>query len=379
MQSHVREAWQRIRADAWPLAQRAAAAVIAWVIALGIGDHPQPFFAPIAAVIALNATLGERGVNAIRLLLGVVLGISVAEVTLLFSADSYVSLGLATFVAMAIARTFGGNGLVVAQAAAGAILTVAVADGQSGFNRIADALVGAGVALVFSQVLFSPDPMKLLHRAESNALRDMASGMRLTARALATDDDESGDRAMQKLRNLRDRLADLGKTRTASANVARRSLAWRSRVKPLVYERENAGQLDLLGGSCLLLTRTSLALRPADRQVIETAVDRVAELLAQLAASPGDQSVRQRAVDRIPDAIMVDEPDAPLDGALVTCLASLHLVAVDLMVFAGVDPAEAASAIAAGRSELQISTPPDRGRRFRLLSRLTRGIRNLAR
>ena len=50
----------------------------AWVIAKHVVDHHEPFFAPIAAVVALNAPLGERGLNAVRLLEGVVVGIVVA-------------------------------------------------------------------------------------------------------------------------------------------------------------------------------------------------------------------------------------------------------------------------------------------------------------
>jgi hypothetical protein len=34
---------------------------------------------------------------------------------------------------------------------------------------------------------------------------------------------------------------------------------WRSQVTPVVRESENAGHLDLLGGSCLMLARTALA------------------------------------------------------------------------------------------------------------------------
>ena len=44
---------------------------------------------------------------------------------------------------------------MIAQAASGAIITVAVADGQAGPQRLIDALIGAGVALVFTLVLFS--------------------------------------------------------------------------------------------------------------------------------------------------------------------------------------------------------------------------------
>ena len=36
------------------------------MIARRLGDHPDLFFAPIAAVVALNASWGERGSNAVR-------------------------------------------------------------------------------------------------------------------------------------------------------------------------------------------------------------------------------------------------------------------------------------------------------------------------
>jgi uncharacterized membrane protein YgaE (UPF0421/DUF939 family) len=64
----------------WPLLQATAAATLAWVIARYVLGHYQPFFAPIAAVIALNTSLGERGLQALRLLQGVVVGILIGEV-----------------------------------------------------------------------------------------------------------------------------------------------------------------------------------------------------------------------------------------------------------------------------------------------------------
>ena len=59
--------WTRVAArygTVWPLAQQSAAAVIAWLIAARMAGHEDPFFAPVAAVIGLNATLGRRGSNA---------------------------------------------------------------------------------------------------------------------------------------------------------------------------------------------------------------------------------------------------------------------------------------------------------------------------
>jgi uncharacterized membrane protein YgaE (UPF0421/DUF939 family) len=356
-------AWRRVREDAWLLLQRTAAATLAWLLALQIGDHPDPFFAPIAAVVSLNTSLGERGLNALRLLLGVFVGILAGEITLVVLEGGYGSLATATFAAMAAARAFGGPPIVVAQAAAGAILTVAVAHGQGGVHRLIDALVGAGVALVFSQLLFTPDPLRLLHRAESEVLAGMAAGLHLAARSLAGDDREAADQAMKQLRDLRDRLAVLGKIRAASTRVARHSLAWRDHLKPAVHEQENAAQLDLLAVSCLTLTRTALATDPAEGRSLAETVREIADLLADLARSPGETSTRQSVVDRVPAVLrnlggFESAPDPPLGPAV----AAVRTVLDDVMLFAGVEPADAAAVIRKGTEDVHVSSAPPRSR-----------------
>lgn len=153
-------AGRRASADAWLLLQRTIAATIAWAIAKHVFDHHEPFFAPIAAVVALNASLGERGSNALRLLLGVAVGIVVGELTVVVLGGRAWAMVLSIFAAMTIARALGGARVTIAQAAAGAILTVSSANGQVGPERLVDALIGAFVALVFSQFLFSPNPSR---------------------------------------------------------------------------------------------------------------------------------------------------------------------------------------------------------------------------
>jgi len=90
----------------------------------------------------------------------------------------------------------------------------------------------------------------------------MADGLELTARALESDDDELAERAMASLRELRDRMAELSRTRRASSRVVRHSLLWRTMSKPVVRESENAGHLDLLDGSCLLVAHSTSPARP---------------------------------------------------------------------------------------------------------------------
>jgi hypothetical protein len=342
-----------------PVLQGTAAATAAWLTATRLFDHHEPFFAPIAAVIALNAPLGERGLNALRLLMGVVVGIAAGEVATLAFGAGYGTLALATFTAMAAARAMGGARVTIAQAASGAVLTVVVANGEAGPERLEDALIGAGVALVFSQFLFSPEPVALLRRAEAAALAEMAGGLELMAESLDRDDPELADRGLTRMRGLPDRLAELRRTRRASERVARRSAVWRSQRAPAVRERENAGHLDLLGGSCLLLARTVSAVDPAERDRLAATVRELAGALDDLAKEPGDRRARQRAADRALEMAR-GLPDAqPGDGSLSAAVTfSVRMVAADIMIFAGVDADEVEAAVREGAYELHVPDPP---------------------
>lgn len=371
--SALRKASARVKDDGWPLLQATAAATIAWAIANALGDHPDPFFAPIAAVIAMNAERGERGINALRLLSGVFIGIMVAELTVVSLGDGYGRLALATAVAMTVARAMGGARIVLAQAAGSAILTVVTSAGEGGIDRLIDASIGAGVALVFTQVLFSPEPVALLRRAEASALTGLAEGLHLTASALEQGDDDLSERAITRLRDVRDQLADLSRARKASGRVVRHSLAWRSRAAPVVRETENAGHLDLLGSSCLMLARTTTVLDGADRRTVAPNVQELAGAIAAVAKDPGGKNARQRAADRALDLVRkpfdLEVATASIDAAYV----ALRMVAMDVMVFAGVDQEVAEAAVKEGTGEIPVVRPPRAARQpFRFIRRRPR-------
>jgi uncharacterized membrane protein YgaE (UPF0421/DUF939 family) len=91
---------------------------------------------------------------------------------------------LATFFAMLIARAVDDQPIVVAQAAFSAVLITTFGSQGQGWERLVDALIGVGVALVFSQLLFVPEPQRLLRRAESAVLSSLADSLWLTADVL---------------------------------------------------------------------------------------------------------------------------------------------------------------------------------------------------
>ena len=368
---------RKVAAAAWPLLQATAAATVAWVIAKHLIHHHEPFFAPISALVSLNTSFGERGLNALRLLTGVLVGIGVGELTLFLLGGGYGSLALATFVALALATALGGARIMLAQAAISAILTVTVTNGEVGPQRLTDALIGAGVALVFSQLVFQPDPLRLLRRVETKALKAMATGLDLTAQALEGDDSLI-DRAIGSQRELRDHLSELARVRKASSRIARHGLSWRGQIKPLVRENEDAGQLDLLGGSCLLLTRTSLAASEDDqRRLLAPCVRAFSQTLTDLAQQPGDRETRQRAVDRSLGIVrtMGDVQPGP-DSELSAAITAARVAVIDLMLFVGVPADEARVATRQEerpRAELEVPAPPAaHERRFNLTRRFRR-------
>ncbi|GGO78547.1 FUSC family protein [Nonomuraea cavernae] len=353
------KARRRLVAHAWSLLQQTAAATLAWVIANRLGDHQDPFFAPIAAVVALNTAPGERGLQSVRLLTGVVLGIVAGELMLARLGSGYVSLALSIFLATAAARALGGSRLVVGQAAAGAILTIASAEAMMGSSRLIDALIGAGVALVFSQLLFAPEPVALLRRAEAEALEKMADGLELTSSAMSGDGAEAGDRAMNQLRDLIDRLAEVGKARHVSSMVTQYTVTWRVRAAPLVQERENAGYLDMLGGSCFMLARTALAADQDERLALAPSIASLAGILRDLSAGLGSRAERQHAADRALDAITaLDAERLEAEASGRDAVAALDMVAIDVLVFAGVEPAEASAAVYEGARRFKVAKPP---------------------
>ena len=69
----------RVHANVGWVAQAALATAAAWVLAHVIFGHARPIFAPVAALIGVSASLGQRRRSAIEMVIGVALGIGIAD------------------------------------------------------------------------------------------------------------------------------------------------------------------------------------------------------------------------------------------------------------------------------------------------------------
>jgi len=159
-QSH----WRQAAAD---ILLSSLAASFAWWLASIIFAHRTPIFAPIAAIVCLAPGIARRGRQAIGVLIGVSIGILVGETSLALwhgsavpITESLPRLAAIIMIAMFAASSFGLNAVMLIEAGASAVLVNSLS--SAGFDRIGDATIGGLIGLLFSQILFTPDPRRLI-------------------------------------------------------------------------------------------------------------------------------------------------------------------------------------------------------------------------
>ncbi len=159
-----RGALVRLRGNLLPVGQTAAAAALAWLLANSVLGHQNPVFAPIAAIVSLGATRGQRAQRAIELILGVALGITAGDLLTSVIGVGVWQLAVIVGLAMAAAVWLGAGLLLLSEAGVSATLVATLQPTTHGFPpaRLLDVFVGGAVALVFSQLLFPVHPVKLV-------------------------------------------------------------------------------------------------------------------------------------------------------------------------------------------------------------------------
>jgi uncharacterized membrane protein YgaE (UPF0421/DUF939 family) len=79
MRQPLSERLRRLRTRLPLLLQAALAIAIAWAVATKLLGHARPIFAPLSAIIAIGTTQIQRGRRAVELVVGVAVGIAVAD------------------------------------------------------------------------------------------------------------------------------------------------------------------------------------------------------------------------------------------------------------------------------------------------------------
>jgi uncharacterized membrane protein YgaE (UPF0421/DUF939 family) len=268
---------QRVCAALWPAAHASLAAAVAWWLAHDVLGHSDPFFAPIAAAIALSTSHMQRSRRTVQMVLGVLLGISIGRLLGSVLGESTPALGVVVLATLLIARAVGagflGDGMMFAnQAASSAILVVVLHSSGSAAERELDAVVGGAVALVVGVLAFPAQPLPRLREAERAVLGSLASALEGLVSLLRADTPAEQEWTLTAAYEVHQGLARLADARSgARENVRLAPRRWLLRGVVDAEDRRLA-RLHLLADAVLGLVRAAAGALE-DRQPLPVPLD----------------------------------------------------------------------------------------------------------
>ncbi|WP_432476716.1 FUSC family protein [Nocardioides sp. GXQ0305] len=340
---------QRLRSKSWQIAQCAVAAGVAWFVAADVFGHPTPFFAPIAAVVSLGTSYGQRLRRVAEVTLGVAVGVLVADLLVIWIGSGAWQLTLIVALAMTAAFLLDGGQLLVTQAAVQSIVVATLLpQAEAGFVRWTDALIGGAVALVAATVV----PAAPLRRPREQAAVVVRKIGRLLRAAADVMVDGQVEPALDLLADARSTdylirelqvAADEGLAVVASSPLRVRHRPGVRRMAELVDPLDRA-----LRSTRVLVRHTAVAAyhrRPVPhsyavlaRELAE-AVDEVAEEL----------NADRMAVAARPSLLAVGFATGQVERSEILAaevvLAQIRSVVADFLLLTGMDPLDATEAL----------------------------------
>lgn len=339
----------RLRSKSWHIGQAALAAGVSWFLAADVLGHETPFFAPIAAVVSLGTSFGQRHRRVAEVTLGVAIGVFIADLLVVAMGTGWWQLVVIVALAMSTALLLDAGGLFVTQAAVQSIVVAALAPepGQA-LIRWTDALIGGAVALVAATVV-PRAPLRRPREQSAMVLDKIAFLLRGAARAVEEKEVEQTLALLADARSTEVLISELRQAADEGLDVVRSS-PFRVRHRGGLRRMADLVEpLDLaLRNTRVVVRRAAVAAYRGDPVPLE-----YARLCRELSEAIDDVADELRA-DRMPVAVRPElikvaemtsrvrrSPD--LSGEVI--LAQLRSIIADLFRITGLDPLEATDAL----------------------------------
>lgn len=339
----------RLSDNAFVIGQAAVAAAVAYLIARQVLGHAQPFFAPVAAIVALGLSYGARLRRMIEVIAGVAIGVAVGDAFVQVAGTGAWQIALVVVVAMTIAVLLDAGALITTQAAVQSVIVTTLANAPgAGFTRWLDALVGGLCALAVAVAV----PARVVHRPRTESvavLHELADVLREAAASARHLDLERANATLERARATESAIDSLRRA-TADGLDVTRSSPLRRRERAAVAAVESLfDPLDRAVRNTRVLVRRvrAAAVRgePVPHRYLEL-IDELAvcvdELAAELAEAGSPEVVRVRLRE-----LAQHSADAPISGDLssIVVLAQVRSITVDLLEVTGLDVEQALGAM----------------------------------
>ena len=352
VRANMEGALARLRVGSWPVVQTAVAATLAWSAAALVLGHEQPFVAAIAAVISVGAVAGQTLKRAAEWILGVAVGLTVADLIMLAIGTGPVQTGVIVGLAMFAALLIRSGIMFVTEAGVSAVLVAGLDPTTSGVSpdRFLEALVGGGAALAVSAV-FPSNPSTRARQAARPVLEDLATALRNAAAGLIGGNLELAEAALSEARRIDAPVARLREELDGGYQIARLSPPRRRHLGHLGYYVAAADQLDLAARDTRVLARAAVTLvreKGAASGELAEAILGLALAVEALAGNlerPGHtlDDARQFALGAAGEATSVLQKSNDLETSAL--VAQIRSTAIDLLQAAGMESSEALEAL----------------------------------
>lgn len=343
--SRVRAGWARVRTSWAMVLQAAAAAGIAYGIGTWVLGHEMPFFAPVAAWIALGFSRDRSVRRVAELAVGVAIGVGAGDLVVHVIGSGVWQMALVLAASALLGRFLDRAPLLTTQAGVQAIVIVGLPQiGGGPFGRWLDALVGGLVALAFA-LLTPTDPRRHPRALAAAAVQELGGVLHALARGLASRSVEDVEAALLTGRASQPALDQWRESARAAAELVRLAPAHRRHRAELERSVDQAVLLDRAMRNARVLARRSVAavdddhVAPGLAEAVEDAALAVDDLAVALGAGHDPRGARER-LQRVAGTL---DPHALAPGvwqsqSLVLLLRSL---AVDLLEASGASPRDA--------------------------------------
>ncbi|WP_406038382.1 FUSC family protein [Micromonospora sp. NBC_00898] len=339
----VRERLRRVRAGTGLAAQAGLAAGLAWWVAADLLHIPLPLFAPISAVVALAASVGQRLRRTVELLIGVSVGVLVGDLLIFLIGAGPWQLGLIVVLAIIVAVFIGGSPALVVQSAATAVLigTLTPSVPNLEIPRFVAALVGGAVTLVVTAVLLPLNPLRVVNRAAGPALDLLIDQLEAAAEAMRGRDADRAQAALDRLRDNKKQLGAFGEAAQGAREASTLSpLHWGNRRGPMERYAQSVEPVDRAMRNSGTLIRRAVTMIE-DGEPIPEAMPAAVVALAQavrvlrreFTAGNDPDRAREQALRSVCEAGRAYRAGVGFSGEVV--VAQVRTAASDLLVATG--------------------------------------------
>ena len=347
----IARALGRFRAGVWPVVQTALAATLAWSAAALVLGHERPFVASIAAVISVGAVAGQTLKRAAEWILGVAVGLAVADLIMLAIGTGPIQTGVMVGLAMSVALLIRGGIMFWTEAGVSALLVAGLDPTTYGVSpdRFLEALLGGGVALAVSAT-FPSNPSLRARQATRPVLEDLATALREVAVALISGDLALAQGALSEARRVDLPVARLREELDGGYQIARYAPPRMRHLDRLGYYAVAADQLDLAVRNTRVLARAAVTLLRDKGAAPGGLVEAILGLALAVEALAGyleqpdhPLDVREFALGAAVEATAVLETSNDLETSAL--VAQIRSTATDLLQAAGMSPDAALEAL----------------------------------